>query len=92
MAQQRITGFALIFTGVALISFGITMLFLSAAYARDLLFLVTAPLELWSSLCGRPSSDPITLPLLVTVSGIALLVGIVLLAVTLVRRLNFIGR
>jgi hypothetical protein len=92
MAQQRITGFALTFTGVALISFGITMLFLSATYARDLSFLVTAPLELWSALCGRPSSDPITLPLLVTVSGIALLVGIVLLAVTLVRRLNFIGR
>lgn len=88
MTHQRKTSFALTFSSVALISFGLTMLLMSVIYARDLSLLISAPLAIWSAVCGQPGNDPLTLPLLVTLSGTALLGGLVLFVIILVHRLR----
>lgn len=86
MIHQPKTSFAMTFSSVAMISFGLTMLLMSVIYTRDLSLLVNAPLAIWSVVCGQPSNDPLTLPLLVTLSGTALLAGLVLFIIILARR------
>lgn len=88
MTHQRKTSFALTFSSVALISFGLTMLLMSVIYAKDLSLLINAPLAIWSAVCGQPSSDPLTLPLLITLSGVAFVAGLVLFVIILARRLR----
>lgn len=77
--------FALTAIGVGLVSFALTMLLLSASYVKDLALLTEAPVLLWSALCGQPSADPLTLPLLVTMSALALLVGLMMIVVGVLR-------
>jgi hypothetical protein len=80
--EQSFTHIAI---SIGLISFGLTMLLLSAAYLKDLALLTEAPMLLWSALCGRPSADPLTLPVLITMSGTAVLLGLTLLLINFVR-------
>jgi hypothetical protein len=86
MIKLQRSGFALTMLCVALTSFGLTMLLMSVIYMRDLAFLVNAPLVVWSAICGQPSNDPLTLPILVTLGSAALLIGIVLIVVIAVGR------
>ena len=83
--QPRKSHFALTATGIGLVSFGVTMLALSAAYVKDLTLLTDAPIILWSALCGQPSDNPLTLPLLVTLSGVALIAGLLMIVFNLLR-------
>ncbi|MBZ0293854.1 MAG: hypothetical protein K8L99_14910 [Anaerolineae bacterium] len=58
-----------------LFSFGLTMFLFSAAYAKDIDTLRRAPELVWAFICGQPNPDGITLPLLLTISFMAVLVG-----------------
>jgi hypothetical protein len=84
--QQRHTSFALVFICVMLISFGLTMLFMSLLYARDMSVLINAPLAIWYALCGQPSNDPLILPGLITLGAVVLLAGLGLCGLILLRR------
>jgi hypothetical protein len=53
---------------IFLIATGITLLLFSVAYIRDLQTLRNVPDAIWDALCGRPTDDGITLPLLLTSS------------------------
>ena len=58
------------------ISFGITLLMFSVAYARDLSLLARAPERGWAFSCGAPNEGGVVLPLLLTIGSMALIVGI----------------
>jgi hypothetical protein len=53
---------------VFLIATGVTLFLFSVAYIRDLDTLRNVPDAIWDALCGRPTDDGITLPLLLTTS------------------------
>lgn len=53
---------------IFLVATGITLLLFSVAYIRDLQTLRSVPDAIWDALCGRPTDDGITLPLLLTSS------------------------
>jgi hypothetical protein len=55
---------------VFLIATGATLLLFSVAYIRDLETLRNVPSAIWDALCGRPTDDGITLPLLLTMSSL----------------------
>jgi hypothetical protein len=57
----------------------ITLMF-SMAYLDDLNTLRNAPGLVWSFVCGRPTENGVTLPLLLTVSILAVLTSGVLMA------------
>ncbi len=84
--MSRNSGFALTVTGLSFISFGLTMLVFSAAYARDLVSLANGAFAVWSALCGQPVESDLTLPLLFVMSVVALLVGAIVLIVRFARR------
>jgi hypothetical protein len=67
--------FPLLVTAISLVSFGITMVVMAAAYTSDLNKLINAPFEVWSALCGQPGDSPLILPLLITMSMLAILIG-----------------
>ncbi len=65
---------------------GAVMLFLfSFAYMQDINTLLNAPEVIWDFLCGVPSAEGPTLPLLLTSATMALLFGIVLVIVQVIR-------
>jgi hypothetical protein len=81
----RRAGVALPITAVALFSFGLTLLVLSATYLRDLAVLANAPFLVWSALCGQPIDSPLTVPLLVSLSMLAVLMGVALLILYIIK-------
>jgi hypothetical protein len=83
---SRNSGFALNVIGFSFISFGLTMLVFSAAYARDLVTLANGAFAVWSALCGQPIESDLTLPLLFSMSLVALLAGAIVLVVRFARR------
>lgn len=62
-----------------LFGFGATLLLISAAYVRDLETLQRVPEAIWLFVCGVPTSDPMTLPLMLGFSVVALIAGSVLI-------------
>jgi hypothetical protein len=80
------TPFALLAIGVALFSFGLTMIALALAYTSDLSLLASAPMAIWSALCGQPGTNPLILPMLITMSMLSILVGLVLVLVYSMRK------
>ncbi len=56
-----------------LLSTGFTLLVFSLAYAKDLQTLRTVPGAIWSAICGRPVDDGLTLPLMFTLSTVAII-------------------
>jgi hypothetical protein len=85
-AQTQKTSFALVVTAIALASFGVTMLLFIVAYVQDLAVLANAPFAVWSALCGQPSDNPLTLSVLIVLSGFALLSGLGAGVVAVARR------
>ncbi|MCL5997608.1 MAG: hypothetical protein M1546_16365 [Chloroflexi bacterium] len=81
--ESRPSNFALKTIAIALISFGLTMFVLSAAYARDLIALASAPFDIWSALCGQPTDNPLAQSILVSLSLVSLLAGIGLFIYTM---------
>ncbi len=69
-----------------LLSFGVTMLVFSAAYARDVLTLLRAPEMIWAFICGQPDPGGPVLPLMLTLGTLALLVGVVVAVWARLRR------
>lgn len=67
------------------LSFGVTMLFFSILYVKDLQMLAQLPEMVWYFVCGRPSEDGIVLPMLVLLTTAAFLVGAGLWGVQRVR-------
>lgn len=84
-AQTRKPSFALSAMSIASFSFGLTMFVLSIAYAKDLATLASVPLAIWSALCGQPSDNPLTLPILVSLSALSVVIGIALVLVNVWR-------
>ena len=60
---------------IFLVAMGTTLLLFSTAYLRDLETLRTVPNAIWDALCGRPTDDGITLPLLLTSSTLMFIVA-----------------
>jgi hypothetical protein len=85
-SQPSKSSFGIFAIAIGLISFGLTMLVFSAAYTRDLAGLANAPFAVWSALCGQPSDSPLTLSVLVSMSGLALVAGIFLFGFGALRR------
>lgn len=57
---------------------GFTLLVFSLAYAKDLETLRTVPNAIWSAICGVPTENGITLPLLMTMSTLSFMgVGVI---------------
>ena len=79
------SSFGLFVTAVAAIAFGFVMLLFCLAYAKDLNTLVNAPFAVWNALCGQPSADPLTMPILLILSVFAVITGVVLLVIRRVR-------
>ena len=82
---HRQDGFALVALSLGLLTFGIVMLLTCIAYAKDINTLAYAPFAIWNAVCGVPSADPLTMPILLLLSVLSIFVGIVLL---LIRRLR----
>ena len=79
------SSFVLATIAIGLLFFGLTLLLLSLAYARDLTLILNSPFEVWSALCGRPSDNPLTLPVLVCTSVLAVMLGVVMICLNVVR-------
>lgn len=60
---------------VLLWSMGATLLLISLAYIKDIDTLKNIPDAVWNFICGRPTPDGPTLPLLLTLGTLALLSG-----------------
>lgn len=58
-----------------ILSFGVTMLIMSAFYIEDLEMLRQLPEAVWLFICGVPSENPIVLPLLITVGVGSILIS-----------------
>lgn len=71
--------FKLQIAGYMLVGFSVTVLFLSTAYIKDIETLQQIPELVWGFICGVPNQSDTTLPLLLTISTLALLGGIGLL-------------
>jgi hypothetical protein len=59
----------------ALLSFGVTLMLMSAAYIRDLEYLRQVPGMVWSFLCGVPTENGVALPAMLSFGTVALLIG-----------------
>ena len=79
------SNFVISLIAIGLAFFGLTLLALSFAYARDLTAISNVPFEVWSVLCGRPTDNPMTLPILVCVSVFSILIGGAMLALNRIR-------
>jgi lysylphosphatidylglycerol synthetase-like protein (DUF2156 family) len=62
-------------TSAMFLGFGTTLLIISMAYARDLATLARVPEAVWLFVCGVPTEDPMVLPLMISLSVVALVVG-----------------
>lgn len=58
-----------------LLGFGVTLLGISAAYVRDLETLQRIPESVWLFVCGVPTEDPVVLPLMITLSIVAMVLA-----------------
>lgn len=77
--SPRQPSFALFATSVGMLAFGFVMLLFCLAYARDISTLFNAPFVVWNALCGIPSADPLTMPILLMLSVLSLMAGVILL-------------
>jgi hypothetical protein len=59
----------------AFLGFGTTLLIISIAYVRDLATLMRVPEAVWLFVCGVPTSDPATMPIMITMSVVAMVIG-----------------
>jgi hypothetical protein len=59
----------------AFLSFGVTLVLMSAAYIRDLEYLRQVPGMVWSFLCGVPTENGVALPAMLSIGTVALLAG-----------------
>jgi hypothetical protein len=66
----------LVIIAAALVSFGVTVLIMSSAYVRDLALLRQVPESIWLFVCGVPTDNDMTLPLLIASGVLAALVGV----------------
>jgi hypothetical protein len=69
--QQLIAQIAIAF----LITTGVTLLAFSLAYIQDLETLRSVPGAVWDAICGRPTDNGLTLPLLLTSSTLSFLIA-----------------
>lgn len=51
------------------LSFGVTMLFFTLLYVKDLETFAQIPEQVWLFICGRPGEDGVILPLLVLLTA-----------------------
>jgi hypothetical protein len=73
--------------GISLsLSFGVTMLFFTALYVKDLQTLAQLPELVWYFICGRPSDDGVVLPMLVLLTTAAFMIAGGLWGVRRLRR------
>jgi hypothetical protein len=66
----------LVVIAAALVGFGITVLIMSSAYIRDLELLRQVPESIWLFVCGVPTDNDMTLPLLISSGVLTALVGV----------------
>lgn len=64
-----------------LLGFGVMMLGMSFAYIQDLETLRRVPESVWLFICGVPSQDPTTLPMLIIFGILSLILAAVLIFV-----------
>jgi hypothetical protein len=83
--QETVAALKVPITIALSISFGVTLLLFSVAYTRDLNTLARAPELIWAFICGAPSDSGIVLPLLLTISTLALFLGFGLWGFTWLR-------
>jgi hypothetical protein len=69
------TGFLYLVGAIMLLTIGGTLLLISLAYVKDLDTLKNVPGAIWNFVCGRPTPDGPTLPLLLTMSTLAIVIG-----------------
>lgn len=69
-----------------LVSFGVTMLLFSMAYARDVQTILRAPELIWDFICGRPDPGGPALPLMLTLGTLALIGSAAVAVWTRLRR------
>ena len=81
----RQPSFALLAFAMATFAFGFSMFLFCLAYAKDLNTLVNAPFAVWNALCGAPVADPLTMPILLVLSLVAIIIGMVLLVIRRIR-------
>lgn len=85
-SPSRPTYLTPLFLGIALLSFGITILLMGIVYAQDVAVLRTAPEILWQVICGNPPKDKAyIMPIILVLSEIATLAGLGLLVLPRVR-------
>jgi hypothetical protein len=65
----------LVIIAAALVGFGITVLIMSGAYVRDLELLRQVPESIWLFVCGVPTDNDMTLPLLISIGVLTMLGG-----------------
>ena len=84
--SNRSSYFNSLFIGIALLSFGITILLMGVVYAQDVAVLRTAPEILWQVICGNPPKDKAyVMPVILVLSEIATLAGLGLLVLPRVK-------
>lgn len=69
-----------------LVSFGVTMLLFSMAYARDVQTILRAPELIWDFICGRPDPGGPALPLMLTLGTLALIGSAIVVVWARLRR------
>lgn len=72
----------------AFLGFGVTLLVIAIAYARDLAIIQDAPKAVWQFVCGVPTDNAMAFPLLVGFGLLALMTGGGLLGVQWLRRVR----
>jgi hypothetical protein len=77
VASQIDAPFVRVLTITGLAAFGLFSLLISVALMKDLQTLASAPELIWAFVCGAPSPDGPALPLMLTISTLALLGAVV---------------
>jgi hypothetical protein len=81
--RQPFSSITLIAAG--LLSFGLTLLFMSSAYVRDLELLRQVPESIWLFVCGVPTQNDMTLPFMISISVLTILVSVGMIGIQQVR-------
>jgi|GEM_PF-1901333 hypothetical protein len=69
--KQNNSSVVLLIVNSMVLSFGLTLFIFTSLYQQDLAAIQRLPEAIWLFVCGVPTEDPIALPLLQVISGVA---------------------
>jgi len=67
--------FAIQIGAASIIGFGVMFCIFAAAYSGDIASFAQAPQQIWQFVCGIPSQNSLTIPLLLSIGTVAIVAG-----------------